>query len=67
MYLDKLKGKLREKKVTYLEIANLLNITTTTVSFKMNGISKFYFDEIIALSNYLELSNEEKIRIFFDK
>lgn len=66
MNLDKLKGKLREKRLSYNKVAEILGVSTTTVSSKMNGETRFYLEEIRVLSDYLGLTDEEKIKIFFD-
>lgn len=66
MDIDKLKGKLTEKRKTYEECSKHLGITITTFSKKMNGISKFYIEEINELSKFLNLTNEEKIDIFLN-
>lgn len=66
MNLDKLKGKLKEKRLSYQKVAEILGVSTTTVSSKMNGETRFYLEEIRTLSEYLELSDEEKVKIFFN-
>lgn len=66
MNIDKLKGKLVEKRKTYEDCSKHLGITITSFSNKMNGRSKFYVDEINKLSNFLKLSNQEKIDIFLN-
>lgn len=66
MNIDKLKGKLVEKRKTYEDCSKHLSITITSFSNKMNGRSKFYVDEINKLSNFLKLSNQEKIDIFLN-
>lgn len=66
MNLDKLKGKLKEKRLSYQKVAEILGVSTTTVSNKMNGETRFYLEEIRTLSEYLELSDEEKVKIFFN-
>lgn len=66
MNLDKLKGKLKEKRLSYNKVAEILGVSTTTVSSKMNGETRFYLEEIRVLSDYLGLTDEEKIKIFFD-
>lgn len=66
MNLDKLKGKLREKRLSYNKVAEILGVSTATVSSKMNGETRFYLEEIRVLSDYLGLTDEEKIKIFFD-
>lgn len=64
MNRDRLKGKLVEKGKTYEDCAKAVNVTVTTFSKKMNGASKFYIDEVKALSDFLKLTNNEKIDIF---
>lgn len=64
MKLDKLKGKFKECKFTYADIAKILSVSITTVSSKMNGETRFYAEEIRILSNVLNLTDEEKIDIF---
>ena len=62
--LDKLKGKLKECKFTYSDVAKILNVSVTTVNSKMNGETRFYAEEIRILSKALNLTNDEKIDIF---
>ncbi len=64
MKLDKLKGKLKERKLTYADVAKALNVSVTTVNSKMNGETRFYAEEIRMLSQLLKLTDEEKIDIF---
>lgn len=66
MNLDKLKGKLKEKRLSYKDVAGILGVSTTTVNSKMNGETRFYLEEIRLLSDCLGLSDEEKVKIFFD-
>lgn len=66
MNLDKLKGKLKEKRLSYNKVAEILGVSTTTVNSKMNGETRFYLEEIRTLSDYLGLTDEEKVKIFFD-
>lgn len=42
----KLKGKLREKNITYDELANELGISKSTLCRKICGISDFYISEV---------------------
>ena len=65
MNLDKLKGKLLEKRKTYADCAKALGVSITTFSNKLNGRGSLYIDEVNKLSDYLELSKEEKVDIFF--
>ncbi len=64
MNLDKLKGKLVEKKKTYRDCASHLGVTVATFNNKMNGRSKMYIDEVNSLSEFLGLSYKEKVDIF---
>ncbi|MDR7856016.1 DUF739 family protein [Tissierella sp.] len=66
MNIDKLKGKLVEKKKTYEDCANALDVSITTFSNKMNGRGSLYIEEVNILSNFLDLTNTEKIDIFLD-
>lgn len=66
MNIDKLKGKLVEKKKTYADCSEALGITITTFSNKMNGKSNFNVEEVNRLANYLDLRTEEKIDIFLN-
>lgn len=46
---NELKGALRAKELKYSDVAKLLNISETAVSFKINGKSDFYVSEVDAL------------------
>lgn len=64
MDIDKLKGKLKEKRMNYISCAQGLGISVTTFNNKINGRYKFYIEEIEKLSDILELTTQEKIDIF---
>jgi betR domain len=81
MYLRKRKKERREKymfskkefEIALLkyekskdDIAKILNVNLATLYRKMNGSSDFYRDEIQAISDYLNLSLDEKESIFFN-
>lgn len=66
MNINKLKGKLREKKLSYKKCAEALNMTDTTLNNKINGHSKFYVEEVDKLAKVLNLTLEEKIDIFLN-
>jgi predicted transcriptional regulator len=42
----KFKGILREKELTYADIAQALNISEAAVGLKINGYSDFYISEV---------------------
>ena len=62
----KLRGVLSEKKKSYRECALALGMSVTSFSNKMNRKSRFSVPEANGLSEFLELSDREKLRIFFD-
>ena len=64
MELDKLKGKLTEKKRSYKDCADFLGIATSTFNLKINGKSCFDLDEAKKLSDFLELDDYERAIIF---
>ena len=64
MNIPKLKGKLTEKKKTYIMCSKILGMSVPTFNAKMNGKSKFYIDELEKLGNYLEMTPDEKADIF---
>ena len=43
---QKLKGILREKNLTYRNIGDLINVSETCVSHKINGESDFFIGEV---------------------
>lgn len=63
--LSKLKGLLREKKISYKKIAELIHIHCTTFSDKINGYSDFTLIEVNKISNILEIKPEEIYEYFF--
>ena len=65
--MDKLKGKIREKRKTYKQCADYLNISVSSFSDKINEIQdrEFKKSEMLLLIKFLALSNEEANDIFF--
>lgn len=59
-----LKGKFREKNLSYEEVAKMLSISITTLSNKMNGVSEFTITEARNLKDILALEDSECIKIF---
>jgi len=57
----KFKGWLRSNNLTYKEIAELLGVSVTTVSAKINGQSDFLLSEIQAIRKHYRLDSD----IFF--
>ena len=62
----KLKGKMVERDDTLESLANALNITGKTLSFKVNGKSEFSRDEIETIVKRYDLSPEDTMNIFFN-
>ncbi len=66
MNTNKLKGKLVEKSVTYADCAKAVGVSIATFNSKMNGASKFYVNEAQVLSDFLKLSNGDRVDIFLN-
>lgn len=62
--INKLKGKLVEKKKTYEGAAKAIGISVTAFNNKMQGRSMFDCAEAVILGDWLGLTNEEKVDIF---
>lgn len=65
MNLKKLKGKITEQETSYAKCADKIGVSVTTFSDKMNGKRKFYVEEANELSNFLNLSVQDRFEIFF--
>lgn len=64
---NKLKGKIVEKELTYENCAKALGISKNSFSSKINNKTESGFGIVEAkeLSDLLDLSNDEKLSIFF--
>ena len=67
MNLDKLKGKIKEKRKKYKECAKLLGIHECQFWRKVNGEAPFWLSEAVKLARFLELSIEEFCEIFMSE
>lgn len=67
MNLPMLKGKLREYGKTYADLACIINKSVTTVTAKMNGKVEFDCAEACLISDWLNLTIEERVLIFLTK
>ncbi|WP_339016378.1 DUF739 domain-containing protein [Fusobacterium animalis] len=67
MAYNKLKGILREKGVSYVELASKINLSVAGLSNKINRKkgSDFTVTEVMSIKNYLNLLNEDINLIFF--
>lgn len=59
-----LKEKLKSKKITVRNLASKLKINPCTIFRKFKDLNKFTIGEVLAISEILELSHEECIKIF---
>lgn len=53
----KFKGALRERGLTYEDVARALNISTTGVALKVNGQSDFYANEVNLLCSKFNIDS----------
>lgn len=56
---SKLKGIMTEKEVKQLDLANMLNISVSTLNFKINGKSDFYVNEAKKIAKYFDRKIDE--------
>lgn len=63
--LIKLKGLMREKKISYNKLAKLIGINITTFSDKINGYSVFSLLEVDKIIKTLEIEIEKISEYFF--
>ena len=65
MDINKLKGKIREKELTYKMLAKKTGIGLTSMNYKINGKNLFNQEEMKKLKEALRLTDNETIDIFF--
>ena len=65
MNKNKLKGKIREKGLTYKILAQKIGIGLTSMNYKINGKNLFNQEEMKKLKEALRLTDNETIDIFF--
>lgn len=63
MSFDKLKGKMTEMHVSQEKLSKELGITVQSLNAKINGRSQFTLEEVIRITEYLNLDNP--VDIFF--
>jgi transcriptional regulator with XRE-family HTH domain len=63
--LDRLKGLMREKRVTYDMAARALTCSLGALSNKLNGKTEFTVSEIFALLGLLNLTSDDIREYFF--
>lgn len=62
---SKLKGLMREKGLTQETVAQGINIAYSTFNLKLNGNTYFGQDEILKISDLLEIPKEDFYDYFF--
>ena len=62
---NKVRGKLAEMQLTQKDVAKVWNCSLPTVSQKLNGLRPLFLDEAVSLANLLNLTDQEKVDIFF--
>lgn len=67
MNLQKLKGKLLEKGITYQKASEHLDMSISTFSNKINGKSKLYVSEFNSLCELMSLTDTEILEIIQEK
>lgn len=63
--LTALKGKIREEKSNYQELADHLGIAVNTLHNKINGYTEFKTAEVSKIVKYYNIPPEEINRYFF--
>ena len=64
MKLNELKRYFKRKRIKDYEIANVLHITKSAYSFKINGKRSFSLDEIKVIQERFGMSNDEVVYFF---
>jgi len=62
---NKVRGKLAEMQLTQKDVAKVWDCSLPTVSQKLNGLRPLFLDEAVSLANLLDLTDQEKVDIFF--
>ena len=60
-----LKTILFRKQITLEKLSDLIELSTTTLSYKINNKIEFKSSEIKAMQEILGLTNDERDKIFF--
>ena len=61
----KLVGRMAELDYTQEKLALELNLSQTTLSRKLNGLSQFTYDEMVKLIEVLDIKDEQISEYFF--
>ena len=60
-----IKGKMREKKVTYRELARKIGMSTNTLNSRLNGYSVCDIEEVNDIAIELGIGPNEIVKYFF--
>lgn len=62
---DKLKGRMREKRITQAELAAFLGLKPSTTNQKINNIRPFHLEEVEMVVKLLDISIADFESYFF--
>lgn len=62
---DKLKGRIKELRLTQKDVASALSLAPATISQKLNGRRPFYLNEAKELADLLKIDNQAFGSYFF--
>lgn len=65
MDYGKLLGRIREKGLTQVDVANKVGMSAATLNKKLRGHTEFTQSEILALCNVLEIDDADLTTYFF--
>lgn len=65
--ITRLKNTINDSGMTMTAIANKSGILKETLYNRFRGVGEFTASEILALSDVLSITNEEREKIFFDR
>lgn len=60
-------GKIRARNLTVNALAKRIGVKPQTLSKKIKGASRIYHDEIVKISEELDLTDEEVLHFFYHK
>ena len=67
MKTNEILGKIKARGLTIKQCAEMVGMHHQTLSEKLKGTRRIYLDEVLALSDALDLTNDEIMSIFYEK
>lgn len=67
MKTNEILGKIKARGLTMMQCAETVGMHHQTLSEKIKGNRRIYLDEVLALSDALDLTNDEIMSIFCEK